>query len=225
MIPLPPDLVQTIQQSCRPLLDQQVQFEREFHASLVELMPDVAMMSEPVGVQISQSMVSCVFWAVFAQEPEEVIAATLQRVGLDAYRLGFPRAGYQAVGHALLRSVRTGYYEEWSGNLSSSWIGYYSWLCEHWVYGADTGTFEDQSQPQTAPQAVLQQHAPGSYLPPVVERPPVASAADEEDDEEEEVLSYGEIMVSMTLGSNRASRWRERRKRAAAQELEDDQDL
>jgi hypothetical protein len=80
-----------------------------------------------------------------------MIGATLQGIGLDAHRLGFPRDGYQAVGHALLRTVRGAFPADWSGQLSSSWIGYHSWLCEYWVSGADIGAYEDQTQPRGLP--------------------------------------------------------------------------
>jgi hypothetical protein len=211
MIPLTPDIVRTIQASCRPLLDRESQFHQEFHQSLVELMPDVALMREPAGQWISQSMASCVLWAVFQERPD-VVAATLQGVGLDAHRLGFPRSGYQSVGHALLRSVRAVYYGDWSGTLSSSWIGYHSWLCEHWLHGADTGLFEDRAQPPAA----------GSFSTPGDEGREGDPDTDEDDEEGDEGLSYGAIMVSMTPGSSRTSRWRGRRKRPQPEEEEDD---
>jgi hypothetical protein len=206
MIPLTPDIVRTIQASCRPLLDRESQFHHEFHLSLVELMPDVAVMRDPAGERIAQSMASCVLWAVFAQEQPEVVAATLQGVGLEAHRLGFPRAGYQSVGHALLRSVRAVYNGDWSGSLSSSWIGYHSWLCEHWLHGADTGLFEERAQPQVEPPAEE------LFAAPEPERREVGQQDEVDDEDEDEGLSYGEIMVSMTLKSPRPSRWRVRRK-------------
>jgi hypothetical protein len=222
MIPLTPDIVSTIQASCRPLLDRESQFHQEFHQSLVELMPDVPLMREPAGQRIAQSMASCVLWAVFQEQPD-VVAATLQGVGLDAHRLGFPRSGYQSVGHALLRSVRAVHHGDWSGTLSSSWIGYHSWLCEHWLHGADTGLFEDRAQPPAGPQggSPAGPQAAGSFLTPGDEGREGDPDADEDDEEGDERLSYGAIMVSMALGSSRASRWRGRRKRPEPEEEDD----
>jgi hypothetical protein len=210
MIPLTPDIVRTIQTSCRPLLEREAQFHREFHQSLVELMPDVAVLREPDGERIAQLMASCVLWAVFAPEPADVVAATLQGVGLDAHRLGFPRSGYQSVGHALLRSVRVGYYGDWSGNLSSSWIGYHGWLCEHWLHGADNGLFEERNQPAPLPPT-------GSLLVSSVLDPGAVEA---------EIDAHGggrydETVTSMPLGSNRSARWRGWRRPAAKDDASD----
>jgi hypothetical protein len=214
MIPLTPEIVRTIQSSCRPLIDQEPKFFQEFHLSLAELMPEVAVMRAPAGEQISRSMVGCVLWAVFAEEQPGVVEATLQGVGLEAHRLGFPRAGYQSVGHALLRSVRAGYYGDWSGNLSSSWIAYHGWLCEHWLHGADTGLFEDRAQPQVGPEP----DEDDPFAPPVELREPGRDVELDDEEEPEEGLSYGEIMVSMTQRSNRPSRWRGRKKRPVEDE-------
>jgi hypothetical protein len=147
MTPLSPDVVKTIRACCTPLLERQEQFHNDFHLSLVELMPEVPVMREPAGQQISQWLAECVLWAVFAEEPLPIIGSTLQGIGLDAHRAGFPRSGYQAVGHALLRTMRGAFPTNWSGTLSSSWIGYHGWLCEYWLSGADIGFLEDQTGP------------------------------------------------------------------------------
>ena len=199
MTPLPPEVAQTIRSSCRPLLERQEQFHGEFHASLVDLMPELPMMREPAGEQVSRWLVECVLWAVNADEPVPMIGATLQGVGLDAHRLGFPRAGYQAVGHALLRTVRGAYQSDWSGTLSSSWIGYHSWLCEYWVSGADIGAYEDQVQPI--------QPGPAMYHQPEPVPPPDPADLDL-DQPAEEGQSYGRRMMSMTRGLNRTGRKR-----------------
>src|SRR5690242_179091 len=197
MTPLPPEVAQVIRSSCRPLLERQEQFHGEFHASMVDLMPEVPMMREPAGEQVSRWLVECVLWAVNADEPLPMIGATLQGVGLDAHRLGFPRSGYQAVGHALLRTVRGAYQSDWSGTLSSSWIGYHTWLCEYWVSGADIGAYEDKVSP-------LQPNPP-VYTPP---GEPQADLDLDDRDRSEEGQSYGRRMMSMTRGLSRTSRKR-----------------
>ena len=197
MTPLPPEVAQVIRSSCRPLLERQEQFHGEFHASMVDLMPEVPLMREPAGEQVSRWLVECVLWAVNADEPLPMIGATLQGVGLDAHRLGFPRSGYQAVGHALLRTVRGAYQSDWSGTLSSSWIGYHTWLCEYWVSGADIGAYEDKVSPL--------------HPNPPIYTPPGAAEADldlDERDQSEEGQSYGRRMMSMTRGLSRTSRKR-----------------
>jgi hypothetical protein len=199
MTPLPPDVTRTIRSSCKPLLERQEQFHSEFHACLVDLMPEVPLMREPAGQQVSRWLMECVLWAVNAEDPVPMIGVTLQGVGLDAHRLGFPRSGYQAVGHALLRTVRGAYQTDWSGTLSSSWIGYHTWLCEYWVSGADIGAYEDQVSPM--------QPAPPIFRPPGGPE----GAADIDLDEREPVAegqSYGRRMMSMTRGLNRTSRKR-----------------
>jgi hemoglobin-like flavoprotein len=199
MTPLPPDVTRTIRSSCKPLLERQEKFHGEFHASLVDLMPEVPMMREAAGQQVSRWLVECVLWAVNAEDPVPLIAATLQGVGLDAHRLGFPRSGYQAVGHALLRTVRGAYQAEWSGTLSSSWIGYHSWLCEYWVSGAEIGVYEDQTRPV--------QTAPVIFRPPEPE--PVSNPGPERnEDPADDGPSYGRRMMSMTRGLSRTSRKR-----------------
>ena len=158
-------------------------------------------MREPAGQQVSRWLVECVLWAVNSDDPIPMIGATLQGVGLDAHRLGFPRTGYQAVGHALLRTVRGAYQSEWSGTLSSSWIGYHSWLCEYWVSGADIGLYEDQTRPL--------QSAPGMYEEFSPEAPTNSiPLAEPEQVEPEPEPGYGRRMMSMTRGLNRTSRKR-----------------
>jgi hypothetical protein len=193
MTPLPPDVSRTIRSSCKPLLERQEQFHSEFHACLVDLMPEVPLMREPAGQQVSRWLMECVLWAVNAEDPIPMIGATLQGVGLDAHRLGFPRAGYQAVGHALLRTVRGAYQTDWSGTLSSSWIGYHSWLCEYWVSGADIGSYEDQTRP---------------VQPPPVFKPAEPEPVEVEEEPAEAGTGYGRRMMSMTRGLNRTSRKR-----------------
>ena len=193
-VPLHPDIARSIRASGTPLLERRDQFRDEFHASLVELLPEVPVMTQPAGAQITQSLVNCVLWAVFATEPPVVVGTTLQGVGLELHRLGFPRYGYQSVGHALLRTLRGLYPMDWSGEMSSSWIGYHAWLCEHWLRGADIGVMEEQAR------IAMGQGGYGQPAQPVVEE-----NGDDEDDEDEG-LSYGEIMVSMTLGGARSPR-------------------
>jgi hypothetical protein len=201
MTPLPPEVAQTIRSSCRPLLERQEKFHGEFHASLADLMPEVPLMREPAGEQVSRWLVECVLWAVNADEPVPMIGATLQGVGLDAHRLGFPRAGYQAVGHALLRTVRGAYQNDWSGTLSSSWIGYHSWLCEYWISGADIGAYEDQVQPRPM--------APPPIFRPIEPEPePAAPSQIDERDTPGEGTRVGRRMMSMTRGLSRPSRRR-----------------
>jgi hemoglobin-like flavoprotein len=200
MTPLSSDVGKMIRSSCKPLLERQEWFHGEFHQSLAELMPDVPLMHEPSGEQVSRRLAECVLWAVFADEPLPMIGATLQGIGLDVYRLGFPRSGYQAVGHALLRTLRATYPADWSGSLSSAWIGYHSWLCEYWLSGAEIGAFEAQTRPVEPPSA--------PYQPPPEATGTDLEADEADEDDEEDGLSYGEIMVSMTLGANRSSRRR-----------------
>jgi hemoglobin-like flavoprotein len=200
--PLSPDIAQSIRTSGTPLLERRVDFRNEFHACMVELMPEATVMSEPAGEDISQSLVNCVLWAVFASEPAPVIGATLQNVGLEIHRLGFPREGYQAVGHALLRTLR-GFYPDWSGTMSSAWIGYHAWLCEHWLRGAQMGALEDQARRAVDPAW----NAAGATAPAVVD----------DDAETAETLGYGEMMVAMTTGRSRQQRRRDEQRLAEEQ--------
>lgn len=136
------------------IVEHRVQFHAQFHLSLLELMPDTPLMGTPVGEQISQSLVNCVLWAVYATEPAPVVGLTLQGVGLEVHRLGFPGDGYRAVVHALLRAVRGFYPADWTAETSSAWIGYHSWLSEHWLIGDERGQKEDAdlaTAPQIAP--------------------------------------------------------------------------
>jgi hemoglobin-like flavoprotein len=196
---LPPDLAQTIRASCKPLLEHREVFLGEFHASLMELLPEVPVMREQTGERISQSLLDCVLWVAFTEEPADDVQATLEGISLDAHRLGFPPVGYQAVGHALLRSLHGLYSVEWSASLSSSWIGYHSLLCENWLRGAQIGAVEDLARgPEPAPLASDgRRNGAGPAAEP------------DEDDDDEDGLSYNEIMMSMTLGSGRTLRRRE----------------
>lgn len=194
-VPLPPEIAAAIRSSCTPLLEHRAQFHGEFHASLVELMPEVRVMHEPAGDQVSHSLVNCVLWAVFATEPAPVVGATLEGVGLEVHRLGFPREGYQSVGHALLRTLRGLYPVDWSGSMSSAWIGYHAWLCEHWLRGAEIGTTEDRARIAAGPGPF----APAAELLP----------APDDDLAEDGAGGYGESREPMPLGGGgRASRRR-----------------
>src|SRR3954447_16108502 len=73
MTPLPPDVTRTIRSSCKPLLERQEQFHSEFHACLVDLMPEVPLMREPAGQQVSRWLMECVLWAVNAEDPVPMI--------------------------------------------------------------------------------------------------------------------------------------------------------
>jgi hypothetical protein len=199
VLPLSPDIAASIRASGTPLLERRVDFRNEFHTCMVELMPEAPVMRQPAGEDISQSLVNCVLWAVFASEPAPVVGATLENVGLEIHRLGFPRSGYQSVGHALLRTLR-GFYPDWSGSMSSAWIGYHAWLCEHWLRGAEAGAMEDEAR-----QAAQMNYNPGAPAP----APGEAIAETDEEDEGDDGLSYGEIMVSMTMSRNRSGRRRE----------------
>jgi len=248
MTPLHPDVLQMIKKSCTPLLERQDQFHQDFHRCLVELMPDSPVMQEADGENISRWLVECVFWGVFSDDPLPLIGATLQGIGLDAHRLGFPRDGYQAVGHALLRTLRGIYPLDWTGAMSSAWIGYHSWLCDFWLSGAEIGALEEMTQPATQPggQPMMHYAEPqgqyaepqghyaepqGQYVEPQgqyaepqgyyaeppsppdptqLARPVPRGGAtfdpDDDEDEHADGLTYGEIMVGMTLGSNKNQR-------------------
>jgi hypothetical protein len=214
MTPLQPDVLAMIKKSCTPLLDRQDVFHRDFHLSLVELMPDVPVMQEPDGERISRWLVECVLWGVFSDDPLPLIGATIQGIGLDAHRLGFPRDGYQAVGHALLRTLRGAYPLDWTGALSSAWIGYHSWLCEFWLSGAEIGALEEMAQPPTQPGGQPQVRYAQPELPPdptQLARPVPRGGStfdpdDDDDDHTADGLTYGQIMVGMTLGSNKNPR-------------------
>ena len=183
-VQLHPDIARRTRPSCTLLLDRRTEFTAEFHSNLVELMPDVQVIAQPPGTKISQSLVDCVLWATFATDSPVVVGNTLQDIGLGLHRSGFPREGYQSVGHALLRTVRRMYPMDWSGGMSSAWIGYHAWLCDHWMRGALASVIEDQDRVATN----------DMDAPATREAPPEAPGR------EGRRLSYGEILVAMTFG-------------------------
>jgi hemoglobin-like flavoprotein len=120
-----------VQTVCRQLYASESEFLDRFRTSLLQLVPRLRVSTPDQGAAVAESLARAVLWAALTDDPPEVVEATFQNIGADHARRGFPADGYHGAGHALLRSARDTYSGDWSSELSSGWVAYYSWLGAH----------------------------------------------------------------------------------------------
>jgi hypothetical protein len=70
------------------------------------------------------------------EDPPEVAAEQLRTAGKELYRLGFDETRHQAAMKAMLKVLQEVYPLEWTSSSSSTWIGFFFWVREHWLEGA-----------------------------------------------------------------------------------------
>lgn len=199
--------------------------EREF---VLELHADVTALTGPVGNlwRFCDRMVQSVLWVSMTDQPPDVIADTLRRVGGMNQAEGFPEAHYVSVAHALVRAVRDLSGNSWSTSTGSAWISYFLWMRPHLIAGARQATAqraaaEEEAVRQAAArleaarEAAAQLEAAraeaeaqnwlGRPTPPTpeVDLETAATLLDDEDDDEDQDTGYGQIMVSMTRNAKR----------------------
>ena len=174
--------------TCLRLYSTESDFVASFRASLLHLVPELRNTTADQGSAVAESLARAILWAALTTERSEVIEETFRNVGAEHGRRGFPINGYHGAGHALLRAARNAQIGEWSSELSSAWVAYYSWLAAHLTEGAHralptgpslTGpppfpslnaaatpaTFPQPEPPPTRPRQVVELGTPNRDLP------------------------------------------------------------
>lgn len=131
-----PEIARMVQLSCQRLATVQAEFADTFRSTLNETVPGMRKLSLADSAVLSARLADCVLWAALTQDSSGMVEATLQRVGADNYRRGFPDDAYLGVGRALLRSVRDSLGTSWDSRLGSAWVDYCRWLDTHLGLGA-----------------------------------------------------------------------------------------
>lgn len=202
--PPDPEVLRRLRPCVGALLQQPDRFVTLLHHHVRALVAGGVEHLAEQGWPICERTARAVLIGATGEHPASTVEAMLQQAGVDNFRDGFPGDQYLAVGHALLRAVHDAYPSEWSTSLGSSWIAYFVWVRTHLLRG---GTAAQELQ------WAQEEHSAA------VSRPPQPVAAGEEDfeedfdDEDEDEDGYGEIMVSMTLGSRREPDYPVRRSR------------
>jgi hypothetical protein len=111
-------------------------FLARFHGFLLQLVPRLAVGTNDRGRGLADGLGRSVLWAALTTDSPEVVEATLQNVGGEYSRQGFPDDGYHGAGHALLRAARDSFGGDWTSELSSGWVAFYGWLGMHLQEGA-----------------------------------------------------------------------------------------
>jgi hemoglobin-like flavoprotein len=165
----PPGTVwRTIRTTCRRLYSVEDEFVDSFWTSLTHLVPDLRHTTSDGGKAIGEGLARAVLWAALTDDPPEVVEATFQNLGAEYCRRGFPNSGYHGAGHALLRAARDAQMTDWTSELSSGWVAFYSWLAAHLSEGARTvpGSSVSPGQYASAPQDQVTTCQPVPVAPP-----------------------------------------------------------
>lgn len=129
-------VAQVVQESCERLFLREEEFVERAEQALSDLLPQVRQLAPTEARTLSATLVRCVLWAALAHDPAPLIVATIQEVGANSHRQGFPDEGYLTMGHALLRAARAVYRGEWDSRLSAEWVSYLTWLIGNLQQGA-----------------------------------------------------------------------------------------
>jgi hypothetical protein len=135
-----PPVVALVRETCRRLAEQEDVFVERLGLSLVELGP--ATSRGPARLEVVPEVVRSLLWAALAGEPEARVELHLREFGWSHGVRGLPPGEYQALGQALLRTLRRAAPDGWDSWTSSAWVSYYLWLSRHLAAGAEAGRRE-----------------------------------------------------------------------------------
>lgn len=190
--PPDPGVLRVIRPSAARLTRLEDVFAEQLHYEISSLIPDLPSDLSEDDWAFCRRTVQALLWAALTDEPAQVVAGALRRLGAVNELAGFPATQYLGLAHALLRAVRELADEDWSTTLGSAWISYFQWIQGHLTTGA-----------QQAPRPTRPAGPPPGG-PPRPEngeagRETAAGLLDDEDDD----TGYGQIMVSMTRSVRR----------------------
>jgi hypothetical protein len=185
----PPDprVLRVIRPSAARLTRLEDVFAEQLHYEIRSLIPDLPSDLSEDDWAFCRRTVQALLWAALTDEPAQVVAGAVRRLGAVNELAGFPATQYLGLAHALLRAVRELAEEDWSTTLGSAWISYFQWIQGHLMTGAR------QAPRPTRPSGP----PPGAPQPENGEagQEPAAGLLDDEDDDD---TGYGQIMLSMT---------------------------
>jgi hypothetical protein len=184
--PPDPGVLRVIRPSAARLTRLEDVFAEQLHYEIRSLIPDLPSDLSEDDWAFCRRTVQALLWAALTDEPAQVVAGAVRRLGAVNELAGFPATQYLGLAHALLRAVRELAEEDWSTTLGSAWISYFQWIQGHLMTGAR------QAPRPTRPAGP----PPGAPQPENGEtgQEPAAGLLDDEDAD----TGYGQIMVSMT---------------------------
>ena len=194
-----PGVLRVLRPSAGRLVQLEDVFTEQLNYEVVSLIPDLPSYLDGDGWAFCQRTVQALLWSALTDEPAQVVAGALRRLGTVNQVAGFPKEQYRGVAHGLLRAVRELADNDWSTALGSAWISYFQWIQGQLVTGAQQAPWPAQPPPPAA-----RQPEEGE-----ADQEPVAGQLDDEDDESgadaaddvDDVDS--QIMISMNRGRHR----------------------
>lgn len=156
--PLNPGLRRVIRASADRLIELEDAFIRQLQYELATLIPDSASLRAAGGWAFCERMARTLLWAAVTDQPPDVIADTLSKLGSRNWQDGFSETQYVSVVHALVRAVRDLCADDWSTSMSSAWISYFTWIKPYLMLGAQQAAAEQAAARKAADQkAAIQQ--------------------------------------------------------------------
>jgi hypothetical protein len=125
-----------IRQSAARLSRDREAFVRQLHYDATGLIPDLAGAEAPDMRAFCRRMAQSLLWVALTDQPLDVVAREVRRVGARNWADGFPETQYPTVAHALVQTVHYLSGPDWSASTGSAWIGYFMWIKPHLLAGA-----------------------------------------------------------------------------------------
>jgi hypothetical protein len=150
--PLDPGLRRVIRASADRLIELEDPFIRQLQYELAALIPDSESLRAAGGWAFCERMARTLLWAAVTDQPPDVIADTLRKLGAWNWQDGFSETQYVSVVHALVRAVRDLSADDWSTSMSSSWISYFTWIKPYLMLGAHQAAAEEAAARRAADQ-------------------------------------------------------------------------
>lgn len=133
-------MIDRVLASCAAVADRPVRLAEQFYRELFAMAPATRGMFPADMSGQMQKMTNALLTAIttLGRADTSELEAVLRRLGHEhKVRHGVQAEHYLYVGHALTRAVREVSGVQWSGSLSSDWIGLYQWIARHMLAGAD----------------------------------------------------------------------------------------
>ena len=156
---LDPGLLRVVRASAGRLIEMEDAFIRQLQYELAALIPDSASLRGAGGWAFCERMARTLLWAAVTDQPPDVIAATLRKLGARNWLDGFSETQYVSVAHALVRAVRDLCADDWSTSMSSAWISYFTWVRPHLMLGAQQAAAQRAADRKAASQQAAVQQA------------------------------------------------------------------
>lgn len=139
-----------IRQSAARLSRNQDAFIQQLHYDVTTLVPNVPGAPALDMWVFCARMAQSLLWVALTDQPLNVVAGTLRRVGAQNWIDGFPDAQYVSVAHALVQTVHYLSDNDWSPSMGSVWISYFMWIKPHLTAGAQQAAAQHAAERQAA---------------------------------------------------------------------------